>query len=96
MKLTIQTSTNHWLELLESGIQAAAVFFFDFTKAFDSVSHKALIGKLQAWMCTLWNARILTPHKPYEYVVVNGVSSKPLHVISSGQLLNYHYHLRVN
>ena len=26
LKLTIQTSTNDWLELLESGIQAAAVF----------------------------------------------------------------------
>ena len=49
-KSTIQallTAANDWLEMMESGIEAAAVFF-DFTKAFDSVPHKALIEKLQA------------------------------------------------
>ena len=47
-KSTIQallTATNDWLEMMESGIEAAAVFF-DFTKAFDSVPHKPLIEKL--------------------------------------------------
>ena len=39
------TATNDWLEMMESGIEAAAVFF-DFTKAFDSVPHKPLIEKL--------------------------------------------------
>ena len=41
------TATNDWLEMMESGIEAAAVFF-DFTKAFDSVPDKPLIEKLQA------------------------------------------------
>ena len=53
--------------------QLLCFFFFDYTKAFDSVSHKASIGKPQAWMSNCM-----------EYVVVNGVSSKPLHVISGG------------
>jgi len=46
-KSTIQallTATNDWLEMMESGIEAGAVFF-DFTKAFNSVPHKALIEK---------------------------------------------------
>ena len=33
--------------MMESGIEAAAVFF-DFTKAFDSVPHQPLTKKLQA------------------------------------------------
>ena len=41
------TATNDWQEMMESGIEAAAVFF-DFTKAFNSVPHKPLIEKLQA------------------------------------------------
>ena len=36
------TGTNDWLEIMESGIETAAVFF-DFTKVFHSVPHKALI-----------------------------------------------------
>ena len=49
-KSTIQallTATNDWLKMMESGIEAPGVYF-DFTKAFESVPHKAFIEKLQA------------------------------------------------
>ena len=49
-KSTVQallTATNDWFHMMESGIEAGAVFF-DFTKAFDCVPHKALIEKLPA------------------------------------------------
>ena len=87
-KSTIQallTATSDWLEMVESGIEAAAVFF-DFTKAFDFVPHKPLIEKLQKPLLGLdvylvqWITDYLT--NCTQYVVVNGVSSKPLCVIS--------------
>ena len=84
-KSTIQallTATNDWLEM-ESGIEAAAVFF-DFTKAFDSVPHKPLIEKLQAIGLDVYLVQCisnyLTNHT--QYVVVNGISSKPPSVVS--------------
>ena len=112
LKLTIQTSTNDWLELLESGIQAAAVFFcFCFCFCFDSVSHKASIEKLQAWMSTFWNWYWLL-HKLYAVCCSEWCIFKasPCHFrwsvlgpllflftsTESTELLNYHYHLRAN
>ena len=85
-KSTIQallTATNDWLEMMESGIEAAAVFF-DFTKAFDSVPHKPLIEKLQAIGLDVYLVQWITDYvtNRMQYVVVNGVASKPLSVIS--------------
>ena len=85
-KSTIQallTATNDWLEMMESGIEAAAVFF-DFTKAFDSVPHKPLIEKLQAIGLDVYLVQWITDYltNRTQFVVVNGVSSKPLSVIS--------------
>ena len=81
-KSTIQallTATNDWLEMMESGIEAAAVFF-DFTRAFDSVPHQPLTKKLQAIgldVCLVqWITDYLTNRT--QYVVVNSISSKPL------------------
>ena len=77
------TATNDWLEIMESGIEVAAVFF-DFTKAFDSVLHKPLIEKLQAIGLDVYLVQWITDYltNRTQYVVVNGVSSKPLSVIS--------------
>ena len=67
-------ATNNWLEMMESGIETAAVFF-DFTKAFVSVPHKPLMEKLQAiGLDYLTNCT--------HYVVGNGIFSMPLFVIS--------------
>ena len=64
---------------MESGKGAAAVFL-----AFDSVPYKALIEKLQAIGLDLvqWITNYLTNHIFMQYVVVIGVASKSLHVIS--------------
>ena len=77
------TATNDWLEMMESGIEAAAVFFY-FTKAFDSVPHKPVIEKLQAIGLDVYLVQWITDYltNRTQYVVVNGVSSKPLSVIS--------------
>ena len=77
------TATNDWLEMMESGIEAAAVFF-DFTKAFDPVSHKPLIEKLQAIGLDVYLVKWITDYltNRMQYVVVNGVASKPLSAIS--------------
>ena len=65
---TLLTATNDWLKMMESGIEAAAVFF-DFTKAFDSVPHKPLIEKLQAIGLDVylvqWSTDYLTNHTQY-------------------------------
>ena len=62
------TATNDWLEMMESGIKAAAVLF-DFTKAFDPVPHKPLIEKLQAVGLDVylvqWITDYLTNHTQY-------------------------------
>ena len=54
--------------MMESGIEAAAVFF-DFTKAFDPVPHKPLIEKLQAVGLDVylvqWITDYLTNHTQY-------------------------------
>ena len=60
-KSTVQallTATNDWLEMMESGTEAAAVFF-DFTKAFYSVRYKVLIKKMD-WMSALYSGLLTT------------------------------------
>ena len=85
-KSTVQallTATNDWLHMMESGIEAGAVFF-DFTKAFDSVPHKALIEKLQAigldGFLVQWITDYLTNRK--QCVVVGGATSEFVPVVS--------------
>ena len=70
-------------KMMESGIEAGAVFF-DFTKAFDSVPHKALIEKLQAMgldgFLIQWITDYLTNRK--QCVVVGGATSEFVPVVS--------------
>ena len=67
--------------MMESGKGAAAVFF-DLKHLTLYVPYKALIEKLQAIGLDLvqWITNYLTNHM--QYVVVIGVASKSLHVIS--------------
>ena len=39
-------TTHNWFEMLENGNDVGAMFF-DFRKAFDSIPHHALLGKLE-------------------------------------------------
>ena len=85
-KSTVQAllvTTDNWLQCLERGNDIGAVFF-DFKKAFDSVPHIPLITKLQQLnldpTIVSWVKSYLTDRT--QCVVVNGVSSKYLPVIS--------------
>ena len=77
------STTQDWFQLLEKGKEAGAVFF-DFHKAFDTVPHQPLVDKL----CQLglnsqivkWVHNYLADRK--QWVVVNGVSSLPMSVVS--------------
>ncbi len=69
--------------MLEDGNEVGAVFF-DLTKAFDSVPHRKLLGKLQelglnAYIVN-WISDYLTNRT--QSVVLNGVSSTTLPVLS--------------
>ena len=79
----ILSATQEWFTLLEEGKEVGAVFF-DLTKAFDSVSHRQLIAKLESTGLSPyllnWIKSYLTYRK--QTVVLNGVSSQPLPVLS--------------
>ena len=79
----ILSATQEWFTLLEEGKEVGAVFF-DLTKAFDSVSHRQLIAKLESTGLSPyflnWIKSYLTDRK--QTVVLNGVSSQPLPVLS--------------
>ena len=77
------SATNEWFELLDAGAEVGAIFF-DLSKAFDSVPHKALLEKLKrtglnGLLCD-WIANYLTNRK--QRVVVNGEKSNELPVLS--------------
>ena len=85
-KSTVQAllvTTDIWLQCLEKGNDVGTVFF-DFKKAFDSVPHIPLITKLQQLNLepniVSWVKYYLTDRT--QCVVVNGVSSKYLPVLS--------------
>ena len=79
----ILSATQEWFTFLEEGKEVGAVFF-DLTKAFDSVSHRQLIAKLETTGLSPyllnWIKSYLTDRK--QTVVLNGVSSQPLPVLS--------------
>ena len=76
-------TTHNWFEILETGSEIGAVFF-DFKKAFDSVPHRALIGKLEDLqvnqLLVKWIYSYLSDRK--QQVVVGGSSSNALPVLS--------------
>ena len=81
----ILSATQEWFTLLEEGKEVGAIFF-NLTKAFDSVSHRQLIAKLES---TGLSPYLLNWIKSYpiatdrkQTVVLNGVSSQPLPVLS--------------
>ena len=79
----ILSATHDRFTLLEKGKEVGAVFL-DLTKAFDSVPHRQLIAKLEAIGL---NAYLINWIKNYlahrtQYVMLNGVSSLPLPVLS--------------
>ena len=85
-KSTVQApliTTDNWLQCLERGNDIGAVFL-DFKKAFDSVPHIPLITKLQQLnlepSIVSWVKNYLTDRT--QCVIVNGISSKNLPVIS--------------
>ena len=74
------TAVESWHRHLESGNNAHAVFF-DFIKAFDSVSHNLLFKKLSTFgldpYLLKWIASYLT-----QYVGINGKASSCSQVLS--------------
>ncbi len=76
------TTVDSWLRTLEEGRDVGAVFF-DLRKAFDSVSHKHLLDKLeQAGVSTHilgWVTDYLTYRE--QNVVVNGACSSSKSVL---------------
>ena len=68
----------------DDGVRYRSSCVFDFTKAFDPVPHKPLIEKLQAIGLDVYLVKWITDYltNRMQYVVVNGVASKPLSAIS--------------
>ena len=77
------SATHDWLTQLDQNKEICCVFF-DFQKAFDTVSHRRLMEKLKQLnlhpLIVNWLRSYLT--KRQQSVVVNGTSSHPTHVIS--------------
>ncbi len=73
------SATSEWFELLDAGEKVGAIFF-DLSKAFDSVPHKALLKDSGLNRLLLnWIANYLTNRK--QQVVVDGVKSNDLPVL---------------
>ena len=69
-------ATNHWHNLLDSGLEICTVFFH-YSKAFDTVPHTCLLKKLESVnvhpLLLRWTARYLYGRS--QYVCVGGSSS---------------------
>ena len=81
-KLLLVHLTETWRKAVDSGLRVA-VAFVDFRKAFDSVSHQVLLGKLRTNFGTCdqamgWIASYLNGRK--QYTVVNGYNSDTMPV----------------
>jgi len=76
------SATNEWFKILDDGADVGAIFF-DLSKAFDSVPHKALLEKLKDIglnrLLLKWITDYLTNRK--QQVVVNGEISEELPVL---------------
>ena len=76
-------TTHNWFEMLENGNEVGAVFF-DFRKAFDSVPHCAVLGKLENlqvnYLLVKWIHSYLSGRM--QQVVVNGSASHAVPVLS--------------
>ena len=77
------STTTDWFSILETGNEICAIFF-DYRKAFDSVPHRPLLNKLISLdldpFILHWIADYLTAR--HQYVVVDGVKSSAVHVLS--------------
>ena len=75
--------THEWLSLLDHN-QEICCIFFDFKKAFDSIPHASLMAKLELLHLSpfilSWLDSYLT--KRQQRVVINGVSSESITVVS--------------
>ena len=45
--MALLKSQHNWLKWLDGNVNFVRIFSFDFNKAFDSVSHRILVGKLK-------------------------------------------------
>ena len=72
-----------WLQHLDRGSEISTIFF-DFKKAFDTIPHLPLMSKLEKIglgpHITTWIHNYLAERQ--QRVVINGVSSRPTHVLS--------------
>ena len=77
------TAVDHWLRLLEEGVDICAVFL-DYRKAFDTVPHRNLLEKLKFLGVNSYLLKWLTHYlcKRYQAVCVNGSTSDKLPVVS--------------
>ena len=77
------SATNEWFKILDDGADVGAIFF-NLSKAFDSVPHKALLEKLKDIglnrLLLKWITDYLTNRK--QQLVVNGETSEELPVLS--------------
>lgn len=82
--LQLLRAMEDWTDAIDSG-QQVDVVYFDFAKAFDSVPHKRLLAKLEAYGITgatlAWIKDFLTGRE--QKVSINGKSSR-WHAVTSG------------
>ena len=81
--LQLLFALDEWTEAIDNGYEVDCIYT-DFSKAFDTVPHKRLLGKMRAYgICeqvVKWTEKFLTGRK--QKVVVNGQSSEWQEVIS--------------
>ena len=79
------TALESWTALLQDGVPIDVVYL-DFSKAFDSVPHKCLLVKLQAYgikgKLLNWSQAFLTNRKHVQQVIINDFQSDESSVAS--------------